>query len=169
MSPYRLRILPLVLLAAACGSEDNAFHGVAAVAGTYSVALTNSSNSCALPNFELGTTSQGVPVEVTQDGATASARIDGIAGGFLRLWLGTAQYDGSVEESAVDLTARGSTPLRQGRCTYTVDSRLQATLTGDSLSGTLTYTPHTNGDPDCAQLLDCSAAQRFAGSRPPPP
>ena len=47
--------------------------------------------------------------------------------------------------------------------TATVD----ATLTGDTLTGTIRYTQPTNDAPDCGGREECRSVQNFNGTRPP--
>ena len=44
---------------------------------------------------------------------------------------------------------------------------LGALLGSSDFSGTIDYTPDTNGSPECAAVEGCMAVQRFNGNRPP--
>jgi hypothetical protein len=65
------------------------------------------------------------------------------------------------------LTAKGSVTGTQGNCAYTTDGAVEATFTGDTMQGTVTYTRVTNGNPDCGALTGCKTTQQFSGARPP--
>jgi hypothetical protein len=54
----------------------------------------------------------------------------------------------------------------EGSCTYTFDATTDATLDGDTISGTTVYAPVLGTDPACDGIV-CTASQRFSGSRPP--
>ena len=53
-------------------------------------------------------------------------------------------------------------------CTYTYNADLGGKLSGDAISGTIDYTPKTNGSPDCSSIEGCTSTQNFSGTRPPP-
>jgi hypothetical protein len=64
------------------------------------------------------------------------------------------------------LTNYGTRSATQGNCTFTYNATVDGALVGDAISGTITYSPATNENPDCASI-ECSAVQEFSGSRPP--
>jgi hypothetical protein len=82
------------------------------------------------------------------------------------LWLGSADFDGTIKGRVLTLTNYGQTPQQQGNCSFTYNATVKGNQTGDTLEGTITYSTKTNGNPDCA-AVECSATQRFSGSRPP--
>jgi hypothetical protein len=148
-------------LALSCGSDDSP----ANVVGTYSINTTNGESTCSFEWAE-GESATGVPVTFTQNGAAASATVGGVAAVALGLLVGTNQFDGSVQGRSLTLTAYGKIPRTSGNCTYTVNATIQATISGDTLEGTVTYAPAGNGNPDC-DAVRCSAVQQFNGARPP--
>lgn len=150
-----------MLLAAACGSDESP----ANLAGTFSVNTTNGKNTCSFDWTE-GDSSSGVPVVITQDGATIHVSVNGAAAVGLALLVGTNEFDGSVDGHSFDATAYGKLPRTSGNCTYTVNGRIRGSVSGDTIQGTVTYTPAGNGNPDCA-ALSCEAVQQFNGARPP--
>lgn len=154
--------LPLLTLGA-CGSEDEF---TADVAGNYTIALTNDASSCPFENWEEGKETSGIGFAITQDGQKAHGKLDGLAAAFFQLWLGSPDFDGSIKGRSLSLTNFGMTPTQQGNCSFTYNATVKATQTGDTIEGTITYSPQTNGNPDCA-AVECSASQRFSGSRPP--
>ncbi|MFZ5889930.1 MAG: hypothetical protein ACOY0T_02590 [Myxococcota bacterium] len=155
----------LVLVAAsaigACGSDDSP----ANIAGTYSVNTTNGKSTCSF-DWNEGDTSSGVPVSIVQNGAAITVSVTGLAAAGLVLLVGTADFDGSVEGHAFTATAYGKVPRSSGNCTYTVNATIKGSVSGDTIQGTVTYTPAGNGNPDCAALT-CTAVQQFNGARPP--
>ena len=88
--------------ATGCGSDP------ADVAGAFSISLTNRENGCALGNWTVGAQSQGVPVTITQSGATASADVAGLARVALDLALGNHVYQGDVDGNDIALKIIGS-------------------------------------------------------------
>lgn len=149
-------------LTACAGDED--FH--ANVAGAYMISITNAASSCSFDWTE-GEMTAGIPFTITQDGLNVTGEVGGVAGVFFSLWLGTTTFTGTVSGNDLSMVAHGVNPQVSGNCTYTFDATVAGRSTGDSLDGTITYSPRTNGNPDCA-AVQCAAEQRFAGSRPPP-
>jgi hypothetical protein len=141
--------------------------GTADVAGEFTVNLTNRENGCAFTNWEVGSTSTGIPVTITQDGDRVTALVGGLTATFLDLWLGSHTYQGTVSGSSLDLTLYGTNSTSQGNCTYTVNSTITAAIDGDVLTGDIRYTAATNNNPDCGTLTGCVSRQDFNGSRPP--
>lgn len=152
--------LGLALLCAACG-------GTTDVAGEYSISLTNRDNGCAFTDWEVGKTSTGIPVSITQDGSAVTAVVGGLAATFLDLWLGAHTYQGGLSGSAIELRLYGSRSRSQGNCAYTINSTIEAEIDGDVLTGSISYTAATNQNPDCAALEGCVSRQDFNGTRPP--
>ena len=55
-----------------------------------------------------------------------------------------------------------------GGCSSTPTTRPSTpTLSTDTLTGTITYMPKTNGNPDCSTIDGCMNVQDFNGTRPP--
>jgi hypothetical protein len=149
-----------VLALAACGDDP------VDAEGTYSVGLTNRENGCNFQNWTVGEMTSGVSVVITQNGASALAEVQGIAGGYLNFAFGSNTFSGTVDGDELDLALSGTRPQTSGNCTYTYDGRIQATLTGNALNGTLSYVSNGNDNTDCAAIV-CTSTQEFSGSRPP--
>lgn len=154
--------LPLLTLAG-CSSDDEF---TADVAGNYTIALTNDESTCAFSNWEEGNETSGIGLAITQDGQELRGTLDGLAGAFFVLWLGSADFDGTIQGRALSLTNYGEVPKQQGNCSFTYNAVVKAKQNADTIEGTITYSPQTNGNPDCA-AVECSASQRFSGVRPP--
>jgi hypothetical protein len=134
------------------------------VAGEYTVSLTNGTNDCQTMWRE-GVTTDGVLFTVRQNGTQLSAEADGDAAVSLVVLTGTNRFDGSIHGHAFTLTARGPTVFSAGNCSYTVNAVVEGTIDGDTIEGTLTYSPVIGTDPACAQY-DCAAVQDYTGTRP---
>jgi hypothetical protein len=155
----------LVLGLGGCDSSGEFTSDVADVAGNYTVAVTNGASSCSF-DWQEGQVSTGIELAITQDAANLHAALGGVTGALFTLLFGSPDFDGTVSGSQLELTNYGQRTSQQGNCSFTYNSVVDAKLTGDSIEGTLTYVSKTNGNPDCA-AVECSASQRFAGSRPP--
>ena len=155
-------LLPLLALTG-CGSDDEF---TADVAGNYTIALTNDASSCPFDNWEEGKETSGIGLAITQDGQNIQGTVDGVAAIFFTLWLGSADFDGTIKGRSLTLTNFGENPSQQGNCSFTYNAVVKAAQNADTIEGTITYSPQTNGNPDCA-AVECSASQRFSGSRPP--
>jgi hypothetical protein len=160
-----MRTLPLLLiaLAAACGSSTPAN-----VAGQYTVAVTNRDNGCNLQNWTVGQSAANIMVAITQNGATADATVQGAVGGYLDIILGAHDFTGDIDSHHLSLTLFGTRTQNSGNCTWTYNANLEADLAGDVLTGTIDYSPKTNGNPDCTAMQNaCKSTQDFNGTRPP--
>ncbi len=154
--------LTLVLFAGACGGNTPAD-----VAGTYSLSLTVRQNQCGILANSTGQSSSGVQVVVTQTGSQVSAQVQGVAGIALALAMGKDTFAGTVSDTRLDLAIAGTMPGSNGTCAYTRNARLLATVSGDVMVGTVTYTYATNKTADCGTRDTCQDIQDFNGTRPP--
>jgi hypothetical protein len=155
-------LLPLLVLGG-CGSGDEF---TADVAGSYTIAITSGASSCPFDNWKEGTEASGIGFAITQDGQKTHGTLDGLAKIFFLAWFGSADFDGTIKGNALTLTNYGQIPKQEGNCSFTYNATLQGSQTGDTIEGTITYSTKTNGNPDCS-AVECSATQRFSGSRPP--
>lgn len=155
----------LVLLGAfGCGGDGDTVDA----SGEYTLAVTNGDNECGYDGWTEGEQSSGIPFLVTQDDdANLTATIDGAAGVWVALILGSRMFEGEVSGSRLQLTLFGTNSYNEGGCTYTVNAEVLATLNDDALEGAISYRPSTNDSPDCGILNDCASVQEFNGTRPP--
>jgi hypothetical protein len=138
------------------------------VAGDYTLAITNHDNGCSFQNWTVGESSSNVPLTITQNGHDVTAILEGVTGVWVEAGLGSKTFTGDVTGNALEVTLYGTRSGTQGGCAYTVNATAYATLAGDTLTGTIEYTPATNGSPDCGALEGCVSEQAFNGTRPPP-
>src|SRR3954451_15024074 len=146
----------VALLLGACGSDNN---GAAAVdvSGTYNGPVTNGANSC--PGlWNSGMTNDAV-VTVAQTGSNVSIQVKGAAGLLLQAGFGTNSFAGAVNGTHVEAAIIGSVSAARGGCMYTSNGSLSADLDGNTLAGSITYTPQTNNHADCTsmQVTGCSS------------
>jgi hypothetical protein len=147
-----------------CGGGEDEF--TADVAGSYTVGVTNRASTCNLENWMEGNMSQGIQFDIMQEGSELDATVDGLTGIYVALVLGSADFEGSVRGYNIQLTNYGTNSFNEGNCTFTYNASLAGRIDDDAISGTITYAPATNDNPDCADV-ECSAVQEFSGSRPP--
>ena len=76
-------------------------------------------------------------------------------------------FEGEIHGDQFSMTDYGSKVTQSGNCTYTVNAVIAGTVSGNSIEGTVTYTPAITDNPDC-EALKCQAEQAYSGSRPPP-
>ena len=150
-------------LASACDDDDPP----ADVEGAYTVAITNGENACSLQNWDVGAMSSGIPLMIVQDGAELTATVEGVAGGVIRLLIGSADYEGRINGNGFVLENFGTVSFRNGDCAFTIKSEVRGSLSGDVITGVIEYTPVTNESPACEQLEACVSEQAFNGTRPP--
>lgn len=155
----------LALLGAlGCGGDGDTVDA----SGQYTLAVTNGDNECGYQGWTEGEQTSGVPFSVTQDDDNhVTATLEGLAGGWVALVLGSRTFEGEVAGTRLELTLFGTNSFNMGGCTYTVNGEVLATLNDDALEGTISYRPQTNGSPDCGDLNDCASVQQFNGTRPP--
>ena len=159
------KLLVFAAVAACSGGTPTNF------AGTYSVTVTNQANACGFQNWTEGNSTAGIGVTITQDGSTAQVQVQGVVGGLLTLFTGTNTMQGSVSGDTFtgEILGTKTATLSNTACSYTVNTKLAATLDANSvISGTLTYTPITNGDPSCGAYNTCSNNQTVSGNRTAP-
>lgn len=163
MRQHKLLVCSLIAMAASSACSDEP----ADISGNYSANLTSRDNGCSLANWQPGAMASQIPVAITQTGSEARAEVGGLAGVALELALASRVFIGEVDGSSFRLQIIGTRPQTSGNCTFTYDATMTGSLSGDSLSGRVSYTTATNGNSDCAALKDCVSFQDFAASRPP--
>jgi hypothetical protein len=158
------KTLILVLLALGCGSESPAD-----VAGTYTLSLTVRQNECGILGGSVGDTSSGVEIVVAQPGAGSdvTGQVQGVAGLALALAMGSDTFTGKMAGNSLDMSISGTMAGSNGTCAFTRNAHLDAKLSGDVLTGTVTYTFATNKTADCGTRDTCQDIQAFNGTRPP--
>ena len=104
---------------------------------------------------------------MTQQDADATAIVNGVAGGYLDLGLGSHVFNGGIDGDTVELTLFGNRSGTMGNCTYTYNAVIRGELNGDALTGVIDYEAKTTGNPDCAPIEGCASVQQFIGARPP--
>jgi hypothetical protein len=163
LSRKTLAIAAPLLALSGCGSNDEF---TADVTGSYSIAITNQASSCPFDKWMEGAETKDIGLTITQDGTKLHGTLDGAAALLFTVYFGSAEFDGSIHGEDLTLTNYGTRTATQGNCSYTYNSTVSGIQTADNISGTLTYAPKTNGNPDC-DAVECSASQKFSGSRPP--
>ena len=135
------------------------------VAGEYVVSLTNRASDCTTVDWIEGQMTTGVKFTIRQDGSTVTAEAGGDAAVYFVLLTGSNKFAGSVHGNAFTLIDHGPAVAQSGDCMYTLDAIVAGTLEGDTITGTLTYSPVIGDDPVCAQYA-CTAVQDYTGVRP---
>jgi hypothetical protein len=153
----------LVLLAAilgGCGSDPVDAEGM------WTVSVTNREDDCNI-GWNVGQSSSGVGVNITQNREAVLVDITGLGGGVLSAFLGgDSVFSGSVDGANIRATRQGTRANSMGNCTYTYNATIDADVNGDTMMGFLSYVPATNGNSDCA-AVECENIQDFSGNRPP--
>lgn len=167
--PLRLRSLAFLAVPAvvitACGGDES--EGAADFSGNYSVAVTNRTNDCQYDGFEIGKSAQNVAFEISQSGSTASGKMTGLAGDFYLFLFGIGTLQGEVVGDTVSLSSVGTAELVKNGCKFFVRAQIDATITGDAVNGTVTYSNETAEMPQCQPLSGCTSTQALSGNRPP--
>jgi hypothetical protein len=162
----RMRFRKLFVLSAfafACGNSTPTNF-----AGTYTLTTTENANDCNLANWTPGSTTTFTAV-FTQDGTAAQLTVQGAVALFLDLVVGTATFQGTVSGNTFTTELIGTKSATEGACSYTSNIAISATLDSNSvISGTLTLTPVTNGDPSCGAKNTCSNGETISGNRTAP-
>ena len=163
----RSSVIAFVALSVCACSSNSANSTPVDVTGVYSGPVTNGPNSC--PGVWNTGASNNAMVTVAQMGASVSIPVQGAAGLSLLAGFGTNSFAGTVTGAHIDASIIGSVSNTRGGCVYTTNGMLAADLNGDTLSGSITYTPQTNGHADCTtmQVAGCSSQQTFSLTRAP--
>lgn len=134
--------------------------------GTWTVSVTNREDDCNI-GWQVNQSSSNVEVSITQNGEAVIIDVTGIGGGVLDLFLGGNDvFSGDVAGPHITAVREGTRANTMGNCTYTYNATLEAHVTGDTMTGSITYRPATNGNSDCA-AVECANRQDFSGNRPP--
>ncbi len=136
------------------------------VAGNWSVNLTNGANGCMVSSWTPGETASAIPLTITQSGSSITAVVGGTTAILTNAAFGTATFTGTVDGNRLDARLTGR-PAAMGSCAYTPVLDLSATLSGDTMNGTLVWSNDTNASADCGMLATCESEQAMNGSRPP--
>jgi hypothetical protein len=167
-SPLRHAALAALLATACSGSSSTTTFTGANVGGNYTVNVTNGTNGCNLGGWTDGAMSSGIGVAVTQNGTQLAATVGGVVGLFMTAGIGTNTFSGALVGTQASMTATGTVQGTQGSCTFTTNATVNATFSGDTMQGTVTYTrvPSTQSS-GCAAIQGCQSIQNFSGARPP--
>jgi hypothetical protein len=108
-------------------------------------------------------------VDLVQSGSDITFQAQGGTSLVFFAVFGSASFSGKASGNHVDAVIVGSVATTQGACTYTWKGTISADLSGDTLSGKLTYAPNTNGHDDCdaQKVTGCTRVTDFIYSRPP--
>ena len=159
---------PLLVVSCSSGSDFSSAPAPANVRGNWTGSVQNQSSSCP-GTFNVGA-SVAIDVTVTQDAGTAvSLKLTGAGGVTASLALGSDTFSGSINVDVVDATLLGSTVQKDGACNYTWKATLHAKVAGDSMSGTVIYTPQPIDAASCTAIASCSRQQSFNVTKVKPP
>lgn len=159
----------LFVAAAACGSSDTYSAPPPDFSGAFNVSVTNATNGCNYGNWTNGQSTQNVGFTITQSGNSVTGSITNpVIDAYFKL-LGITAFAGSVSGDKAELSATGTTSLKDmtTSCAYYVKTTIDITLTGDTINGTLTYSDVVNDPNACGALTTCTSVQNVSGSRPP--
>jgi hypothetical protein len=146
-----------------CGSSDTPLN----FNGEYRGQSTNGANNCP-GQWPPGQVADG-EIIVTQNGNDVLFQAQGATSIIFLVTFGMTSFSGRVTGSHAEAALVGSTEGREGTCSFTWKGTLSAELDGDTLTGTLTSTPVTNGDADCntQKVTGCSRVTNFSYTRLP--
>lgn len=159
----RIVVALLVGFSFGCSSSDDPLN----FNGEYSGKSTNAANTCP-GQFPPGQMVEG-QVILTQNGEDVQFQTQGATSVIFLVTFGSVSFSGKVSGSHAEAVIVGSVADREGTCSFTWTGKLAADLSGDTLTGTLTSTPNTNGDPDCdtQRVTGCSRVTNFDYTRLP--
>jgi hypothetical protein len=153
-------------LGVGCGSSGGS-GGVVDFTGAYSGTSINGQSSCP-GTWNTGQMGDGA-VNLAQSGDDVQFQGQGGTAVVFLTVFGATGFTGKASGSVLDAVVVGSIPQAAGACTYTWKGTITASLSGDVLSGKLTYTPNSNGHADCdtQKVTGCSRVTDFTYKRPP--
>src|SRR5262245_59865284 len=97
-----MRFSTLALILLLVGWRDTS------LAGNYTLAVTNGTNSCPIPGWQPGNMSTGIDFTVMQSGSNVTAVIGGLTGVFLSAALGSASLTGKTSGDDLEATLHGT-------------------------------------------------------------
>src|SRR5262249_8899343 len=143
-----IAVLPLAI--AACGGSSSPPPPSVNATGSYTGGVLDQSNTCPMSQAPGATT---VQVTITQtDTGAVTLQLEGAWGLAFALVLGTRTITGTVSGNHIDAVLVGTTDLHDGACTHKLQGTLSADVSGNTISGTMTYTPQ-NMSGDCAAFV----------------
>src|SRR5258708_5571877 len=161
-NPFRQATLAALLATACSGSSSTTTFTGANVSGNYTVNVTNGSNGCNMGGWTDGAMSSGIAVALSQNGTQLTATVGGVVGLFMTAGIGTNTFSGALVGSQGSMTATGTVQGAQGSCTFTTNATVNATFSGDTMQGTVTYTRvPTAQSSGCAAIQGCQSIQNF--------
>jgi hypothetical protein len=143
-----------IVVLPSCGDDPPADVG-----GTYDITVANDDDACALTTPEgasMITLSQDV-----DDMTLVTAEVDGAGlAPFLGITVGGTSMTGTLSGSAINVHRDGAT-RQTGGCTFHVNVAMEAVVSGDTLSGTITLHGVNNDNVDCEFADGCDSTQTF--------
>ncbi|HEX9296702.1 MAG TPA: hypothetical protein VF881_12740 [Polyangiaceae bacterium] len=160
----RILLMCVTVATAACSGSD--YTQPVDVSGAYAGQVTNGVNSC--PGVWVTGAMADVQVTAAQSGEDVSLQVNGAAALALEGAFGSRSYNGKVSGSHIEALIIGTVMQMRSGCTWTTNGTVAADLNGNTLSGTVTYSPQTNNHADCTTegVAGCSSAQSFTLTRP---
>jgi len=160
----RMALAFVVGLSLGCGSSSSKpldFNG------EYSGKSTNGVGTCPGP-WNMGLVADG-QVILTQSGDDVQIVAQGATSVVFSQNFGSVSFSGKLDGSHLSAAIVGSVMGNEGACSFTWKGSVEADLAGDTLSGTLTSTPNTNGNADCdlLRVTGCKRVTSFSYTRLP--
>jgi hypothetical protein len=137
--------------------------------GTFSLSFTLEDNLCSLPGADTGAVQSDVVLEVS--GTGVSATFQGAAGDVIKELVGQTSFDGTQTDASISLTDLGTVPVvytptgSTTSCTTRWNATMAATVSGDTLTGTLTFDPTSSTAGLCKYESLCEITDSFTGPR----
>lgn len=161
----RLALVVVGWLFLGCGDSDSG--PPVDFTGLYAGTSTNGASDCP-GTWTTGATADG-EANLVQSGSDVTFQMQGGTALAFLVAFGSASFSGKAIGSHVDAAIVGSVPAMTGACSYTWKGTLAGDLKGDTLNGTLTYTPNItmpHADCDTMKVTGCSRVASFAYTRP---
>ena len=163
----RIALAFVVGVSLGCGGSSDG-SGVASVdfTGNYAGTSTNGNNTCP-GTWDTGQMADG-QMNLVQSEEDVQFQAQGQTGLAFLFAFGSASFSGKVDGDHVEAVIVGSPMFTQGECSYAWKGKLSANLDGDTLTGSLNYTPDANGHADCStyKVIGCSRSLTFKYMRP---
>jgi hypothetical protein len=159
-----MRTITLVLVAAVAGCSASSEPPPAAVAGNYTLTVTDQQNGCSVENFATNASQTGITIAIAQNGGFLSATVMGSSGLVLAFSTGDT-ISGTIEGEEASLSSSAS--HMQGNCAYSTTATANIAFHNGQAQGTMLYTDTGNGDPSCGVMQQCTSTQTFTGTLMP--
>jgi hypothetical protein len=152
--------LAVLGVVAGCSSDAVKHEPYPDVSGYYFAQLESGPSTCPGDDWTPGET---FPIDIMLTQHALVLTVEVLYSTTLGSLVGAHTFPGMLDTLQLEGSLEGDKPQTSGACTYTFDATLAATVSVNTLSGSITYAAQT----DCAPVAGCTRVQNLTGERNP--